>query len=118
MPTIVTGVIKWFNPHKGYGFVLPDDGGSDVMIHMTFVRKSGFADPPPEAGDEIEVEAREGRLGRQATKILTVNGKPPPARTVFVDRRTVDLCAERLDGAGLSAAAAIVRDVGRGSTRG
>jgi len=39
---VATGIVKWFNPTKGYGFVQPDDGGKDVFVHVTAVEKAGL----------------------------------------------------------------------------
>lgn len=39
---MATGTVKWFNPTKGYGFLTPDDGSSDVFIHVTAVEKAGL----------------------------------------------------------------------------
>ncbi len=39
---MATGVVKWFNPTKGYGFIAPDDGGKDVFVHITAVERSGL----------------------------------------------------------------------------
>lgn len=39
---MATGVVKWFNPTKGYGFVQPDAGGADVFIHITAVQQAGL----------------------------------------------------------------------------
>lgn len=37
-----TGVVKWFNTTKGYGFIQPDDGGKDVFVHITAVQAAGL----------------------------------------------------------------------------
>jgi CspA family cold shock protein len=38
----VTGVIKWFDVSKGYGFIVPDNGMADVLLHVTVLRRDGF----------------------------------------------------------------------------
>src|SRR5262249_12786480 len=38
----ITGVIKWFDASKGYGFVVPDNGSADVLLHVTVLRRDGF----------------------------------------------------------------------------
>lgn len=37
-----SGIVKWFDPAKGYGFIKPEDGGKDVFVHVTAVREAGL----------------------------------------------------------------------------
>jgi CspA family cold shock protein len=39
---MASGIVKWFNPSKGYGFIQPSDGGKDVFVHITAVQRAGL----------------------------------------------------------------------------
>jgi len=41
---MATGTVKWFNAHKGFGFILPDTGGKDVFVHISAVERAGLRD--------------------------------------------------------------------------
>ncbi|MER2520064.1 MAG: cold-shock protein [Bdellovibrionales bacterium] len=41
---MANGTVKWFNAKKGYGFVQPDDGGSDVFVHISALQQAGLSD--------------------------------------------------------------------------
>ena len=58
-----TGIIKWFNPKKGYGFVTPEDGSKDAFVHITAVQGAGL--DTLNEGDKIEYELVEGQNGKK-----------------------------------------------------
>lgn len=41
---MATGTVKWFNKTKGFGFIVPDDGGNDIFVHITAVEQSGLGE--------------------------------------------------------------------------
>lgn len=51
---MATGIVKWFNTTKGYGFIQPDDGGKDVFVHISAVQAAGM--PALQEGQRISYE--------------------------------------------------------------
>ena len=56
-----TGTVKWFNPVKGFGFIVPDDGGSDVFVHVTAVEQAGLDGLQEKQKVEFELVDNRGR---------------------------------------------------------
>jgi cold shock protein len=67
----VSGFIKWFDAAKGYGFIMPDNGGMDVLLHVTVLRNGGFVAAPE--GARIVVEAVARQRGFQAFRVLSID---------------------------------------------
>ena len=65
---MATGTVKWFNTTKGFGFIAPDSGGSDVFVHISAVERSGLTGLADNQKVSYEVET--GRNGKsQATNL-------------------------------------------------
>ncbi|MGF1463937.1 MAG: cold-shock protein [Maricaulaceae bacterium] len=62
-----SATVKWFNRAKGYGFVIAEDGQSEVFVHMDAVRRAGLEDLQP--GEQIQVRCGEGPKGRIVAEI-------------------------------------------------
>ena len=61
------GRVKWFNPTKGYGFIVPDNGSGDVFIHLSAVNAAGKE--TLEDNQELEFEIKSEKGKNSATKI-------------------------------------------------
>lgn len=58
---MATGTVKWFNPTKGFGFIEPENGGSDVFVHMSAVEKAGMRSLNENEKIEYEIQTERGR---------------------------------------------------------
>jgi CspA family cold shock protein len=60
---MTTGIVKFFNTTKGFGFIQPDDGGKDVFVHISAVQRAGLDSLAEKQRVEFEVErGRDGRV--------------------------------------------------------
>ena len=67
---MATGVVKWFSPEKGYGFITPDDGSADVFVHFSAIEGDGYRNL--DEGQKVEFEVTQGQKGPQASGVRAV----------------------------------------------
>ncbi|MBR9649961.1 cold-shock protein [Thalassovita aquimarina] len=70
----ISGQVKWFDPVKGFGFVLADEGGPDILLHANVLRNFGQSSVAD--GAKIEIVVQETDRGIQATEVFSIE---PPA---------------------------------------
>ena len=82
----ISGHIKWFDVSKGFGFIFPDNGLPDILLHVSCLRRDGYQSAPE--GARITCEVIERQRGYQAFRILSMDvstathpSQLPPART-------------------------------------
>lgn len=68
---MASGVVKWFNATKGYGFIAPEDGGNDVFVHISAVERAG--QKTLKEGQKLQYEMVEGRNGRFSAENLVLS---------------------------------------------
>ena len=61
---MATGIVKWFNNAKGYGFVTPDEGDQDIFVHFSAIAMDGYR--TLKEGQRVEFEVEEGPKGLHA----------------------------------------------------
>ncbi len=65
----MTGKVKWFDSKKGYGFILPDEGG-EIFVHYTGISAEGFK--ALTEGQRVEFEIGDNERGKQAINVIVV----------------------------------------------
>lgn len=65
-----SGVVKWFNEAKGFGFITPDDGSQDIFVHHTAIQNDGFRILTE--GQRVEFEISRGPKGLQAGNVTSL----------------------------------------------
>jgi len=64
------GVVKWYDPARGFGFILPNDGSKDIFVHVTALRRSGIEMLEP--GQPVRMVVAQARRGREASSIQLI----------------------------------------------
>ncbi len=67
---MATGVVKWFNNAKGYGFVTPDEGDQDVFVHFSAITMEGYK--TLKEGQKVQFDISEGPKGLHASNLQAV----------------------------------------------
>ena len=65
-----TGVVKFFNAEKGFGFILQDDGGKDLFVHCSQIQSAG--DKTLNEGQKVEYDIGQGKKGLCATNVVQI----------------------------------------------
>ncbi|HEX4078734.1 MAG TPA: cold shock domain-containing protein [Rhizomicrobium sp.] len=67
---MIEGKVKFFNEQKGFGFVMPENGGADIYVHASALRRSGLAALAPE--QRIRFSTRQGMKGVEVDRIEAI----------------------------------------------
>lgn len=70
-----TGTVKWFNNAKGFGFILPEDGGEDLFAHYSSIDMDGYK--TLKAGQAVDFDVIQGQKGMHATHIRVSKSEAP-----------------------------------------
>lgn len=65
-----TGEVKWFNNAKGWGFIIPENGGDDIFVHFSAIQGTGYKTLLP--GQPVCYEVQKGDRGLHATDVVVL----------------------------------------------
>ena len=67
---MATGIVKWFNDSKGFGFITPDEGGEDLFAHFSAIQSNGFK--ALQENQRVSFDVTTGPKGKQASNIAPI----------------------------------------------
>jgi CspA family cold shock protein len=85
---VVAGHVKWFDPGKGFGFIIADDGGPDILLHANVLRNFGQSSVAD--GSAIDVTVQRTDRGLQALAVLAIRAPEVPVTTTLSDLVDLD----------------------------
>ncbi len=89
---ILRGHVKWFDPAKGFGFVIAEEGGADILLHANVLRNYGQSSVADGAG--IEIEVQDTQRGRQAISVCSITPPDTPEQIGLDEEQAGDLDLE------------------------
>ena len=66
----LTGRVKWFNSQKGYGFIVPDNGGKELFVHFSAIESAGYK--TLKEGQRVEFEIEQSDKGDKAVNVKVI----------------------------------------------
>ncbi|MDQ7070367.1 MAG: cold shock domain-containing protein [Rhodobacterales bacterium] len=85
---VITGAVKWFDPVKGFGFVVADEGGPDILLHANVLRNFGQSSVAD--GALVEIEIQQTNRGVQAVAVLRIDPPDTPEGAILEDFEDID----------------------------
>lgn len=79
---MATGEVKWFNNAKGWGFILPKAGGSDIFVHFSAIQGTGYKSLV--AGQQVNFDLVQGERGLHASNVTVIADVEMPVETESV----------------------------------
>ena len=92
---MATGIVKWFNDAKGFGFITPDEGGEDLFAHFSAITMNGFK--TLKEGQKVSFDVVQGPKGKQASNIQAASGIGYRTKKPGAQRRVSFFCGRPID---------------------